>query len=114
MTPAEIMRVLQDKNRLLTQKNDEYIILADKRAAAKRDYNVEYARQLLVLKSEGTPITIAKEVCKGNRTVADLKFQYEIAAAIEKACLESMKDIREAVGAARSILTWMRNEMQSQ
>ena len=93
MTPAEVMNVLQSKNRLLTQKNEEYIVLADKRADAKRDYNVHYARQLLVLKSEGTPITIAKEIAKGDKAVADLKFQYEVAAAIEKACLESMKDI---------------------
>ena len=114
MTPSEMMDVLQSKNRMLTDKNEEYKDLAEKRANAKRDYNVEYARQLLVLKSQGTPITIAKEVCKGNRAVADLKFTYEVAAAIEKACLESMKDIREAIGAARSILTWFRNELQSQ
>ena len=110
MTPAEVMSVLQSKNRLLTDKNEEYKVLAEKRATAKRDYNVEYAKQLLRLKSEGTPITIAKEVCKGNRAVADLKFSYEIAAAVEKACLESMKDIREALGADRSILTWLRSE----
>ena len=110
MTPGEIMNVLQKKNILLTEKNDEYLILSETRANAKRDYNVAFAKELLLSKADGVPVTIVKEISKGCKNVADLKFKFELALAIEKACLESMKDIREAIGAARSILTWMREE----
>ena len=113
MNPAEVMSVLQKKNRMLTDKNEEYIILSEKRAAAERDYKVLYAQTMLTKKSGGTAIGMLKDVCSGDKTVADLKFKYEVAAAIEKACLESMKDIREAIGSARSILTWMRTELES-
>jgi hypothetical protein len=113
MTPAEIMKVLQSKNQLLTQKNDEYIELTQKKAQAERDYNVAFATQLISERLDGTPITIAKELCKGNKAVSKLKMDFEVRIGIEKACLESMKDIREAIGSARSILTWMRTELES-
>ena len=109
MNPTEIMNVLQKKNRMLTDKNDEYIVLAEKRAEAERDYKVKYAQTLLTLKGSH-PATILREVVNGDKVVADLKFKADVAQAIEKACLESMKDIREAIGAARSILTWLREE----
>ena len=113
MNPSEIMAVLQKKNNMLTQKNEEYIELSQKRAEAERNYKIAYAERMLTLKSDGTPVTIIRDAVSGNRGVADLKFQYEVAAAIEKACLESMKDIREGIGSARSILTWLREELQS-
>jgi hypothetical protein len=113
LTPQEVMRVLQKKNQMLTQKNDDYINLADNRAEAERDYKVAYATHMLKLKTEGNAVTMIRDLCAGNKGVADLKFQYEVSLAIEKACLESMKDIREAIGSARSILTWQRTELES-
>ena len=110
MTPSQIMKVLQEKNLLLTQKNDEYLELAEKRAEAERNYHISYRQEMLKMKSEGTPVTIIKDLVKGVKVVADLKFKFDVAGAVEKACLESMKDIREAIGAARSILTWLREE----
>ena len=109
MTPAEIMNVLKAKNQMLTQKNDEYIVLAQKRADAEKEYKVKYSQTLLKLKGD-YPVTILKDIVNGDNTVADLKFKADVCAAVEKACLESMKDIREAIGAARSILTWLREE----
>ena len=113
MNPSEIMAVLQKKNNMLTQKNEEYLHLSQDRAEHERNWKIAYADQMLRLKTDGTPVTIIKDLVSGNKGVADLKFQYEVAAAIEKACLESMKDIREGIGSARSILTWMREELQS-
>jgi len=110
MNPSEIMNVLQNKNRLLTDKNDEYIKLSHTRAEAEQDYKIAFARAILNLKLDGHPVTILKDLVNGDKVVAGLKFKYEVAAAIEKACLESMKDVREAIGSARSILTWMREE----
>jgi len=110
MHPGEIMKILQSKNRQLSDKNDEYLVLSQKRSEAERVYKVAYAQEMLRLKTDGTPVTIIRDVVSGNKAVADLKFGYEVAVAIEKACLESMKDLREAIGSARSILTWLREE----
>ena len=104
------MQMLDAKKTLLASKNDEYKSLVDKEANARRDYHIEYAKALTIFKSEGKPVTIIKELVRGNKAVADLEFQYILAAAITRACLESMKDVREALGADRSILTYLRSE----
>ncbi len=113
LTPAEVMKVLQTKNQMLTLKNDEYVTLSGKRAEAERQWKTAYATEMLKLKLDGKPVTIIKDLCAGATVVSSLKFDYEVALAIEKACLESMKDIREAIGSARSILTWQRTELES-
>ena len=104
------MEMLDDKKSRLRAKNDEYKTLIEKRANAEYEYNVAFAERLMTERIDGTPITVAKELAKGNKGVGKLKLNYEIQLGIERACLESMKDIREAIGADRSILTWLREE----
>ena len=110
MDPGKRMIMLDDKKRRLADKNDEYKGFVEARAIAEYDYNVAFAEKLTSERMDGTPITIAKELTKGNRAVAKLKLALEVQLGIERACLESMKDIREAIGADRSILTWLREE----
>jgi hypothetical protein len=110
MNPEKRMRMLDDKKQILRAKNEEYKTLVEARAIAEQDYNIAFAQQLMKERIDGTPITVAKELTKGDRTVAKLKMDYEIKSGIERACLESMRDVREALGADRSILTWLREE----
>jgi hypothetical protein len=110
MDPELRMVMLDGKKRMLADKNDEYKKLVEKRAQAEYDYNVAYAEKLTSLRMNDTPVSIAKELSKGHKTVAKLKLTLEIQLGVERACLESMKDIREAIGADRSILTWLREE----
>ena len=110
MNPGYRMKMLDDKKRRLSEKNDEYKTLVETRAQAEYDYNVAFAEKLMAERIDGTPITIAKELTKGDKVVAKLKIKYEVAVGIERACTESMKDIREALNADRSILTWLREE----
>jgi hypothetical protein len=109
MTPQEIMDGLQAKNRLLTQKNEEYLKLSEKKAQCERDYSKAYANAIAKRKIEGDPTTIVKELAKGD--VSDQAFDLAIADGVMKACLESIKDIREAIGSYRSLLTWLRAEL---
>ena len=114
MTPAEIMKGLAAKNLLLTQKNEEYLELAEKRANAEREYKVAFAQKLLDLKSHGESVTMSKDIASGNKLVADLKFAFEVALAVERACLERIKDLRSQIDTYRSLLSWLKAELQSQ
>jgi len=114
LTPQEIMDGMQSKNRLLTAKNDEYIKLSEKYADAKRRYNISYATEVVKLRIEGTPITIIKDLVKGDKFVSDMGYEMDIAEGVLKACKESMADIRAALDSYRSLLTWLRAELQSQ
>ena len=111
MTPQEIMDGLQAKNRLLTQKNEEYLKLVKKRAEAERRYNVMVATETFTLKNDGQSITLIDKLVKGSKLVSEYKYDYDVAQGVERACLESIKDIREAIGSYRSLLTWLRAEM---
>ena len=110
MNPGKRMQMLDDKKQILRAKNEEYRALIEKRAMAEYEYNVAFAHRLTAERLDGTPITVAKELTKGNPAVAKLKMDFEVKLGVERACLESMRDVREAIGADRSILTWMREE----
>ena len=113
MTPAEIMAGLQDKNRKLTAKNDEYIELAEIAAEKERDYQVALSQRIIDLRSKDTPVTILKDIAKGGG-VAQLKFEMDMAGAVAKACLNSIKILTSQIDTYRSLLSWLKAEMQSQ
>ena len=108
--PAYRMQMLDDKKRMLSAKNDEYKKLVETRATAEYNYNCAFMERLMIERIDGVPVTLVKELTKGDKTVGKLKLAYEVALGIERACLESMRDVREAIGADRSILTWLRSE----
>ena len=110
--PQEIINEMSKKNLLLQSKNDELLILSEKKAQAERAYNVAMATETLKLKETGHPITIITTLCKGNKTVSDLKYALDVADGILRACQESMRDIRSAIDTYRSILSWMKEELQ--
>ena len=114
MTPAEIMDGLAQKNRLLTSKNDEYKSLCKKRATTEKTYNVAYAAAVIRLRLDEQSVTLIPSLAKGDKVVSDLKLQLEICIGIEKACLESMKDIRIQIDSYRSLLAWLKAEMTAQ
>jgi len=99
------------KNRLLTAKNDEYVVLSETFAEAKKQYHIAYAKKVLELKEAGNPITIIKEIVNGDRTVAGLRYAMDVAEGIMRACKESMADARSAIDSYRSILAWRKAEM---
>jgi len=113
MTPPEIMNGLAAKNRLLTAKNDEYINLAEKKAQAERDHSVEVRLKTLKFRADN-PVTLVPTLVKGDGTVAKLKFDLDVAAAVERACLESIKDVRSQIDTYRSLLSWLKAELTQQ
>ena len=114
MTPSQIMDGLASKNRLLTAKNDEYVELAEKKAQREREHSIEVRIKVLKFRSDGDPVTLVPTLVKGDGTVAKLKFDLDVAAAVERACLESIKDIRSQIDTYRSLLSWLKAELTQQ
>ena len=109
ISPQQIIDGMADKNRMLTQKNDEYIELSEKRAQAERAYSMAVAKETLKQKAEGQSITIIDKVVKGN--VADLKYELDVAEGVLKACLNSIKAITIGIDTYRSLLAWQKAEL---
>jgi hypothetical protein len=114
MTPQEIMDGMTAKNRMLTQKNKEYLDLSEKWAQAKKDYRVALAKEMLKLKADGIAVSASKTIAQGSLFVADSEFQMNVAEAVKNACLDAIKDIRIALESYRSLLSWLKSELQSQ
>lgn len=107
--PAQLIQVIEAKCRLLSQKNDEYPELVEVSAQAERDYKTALTKIILELKLDGHPVTLILKIADGK--VADLKFKWDVAAAIVKANIESCKSIITQIDSARSILSFLKQEM---
>ena len=112
--PTHIMEGMDDDKRLLASKNAELRRLIEQRAEAERVYNVAMSQKIMELRAGGEPVSVIKDLVKGDKHVSQLKLNYEIALGIENACRESMKDVRSSIDAARSKLTWLRAERFNQ
>lgn len=112
MTPQQIINGLREKNQELSLKNDEYIRLSDAMAQAEMDYNIAYAEKILRLKADGEPVTTAKDLAKGDKYVAKLRYAYIGAEGAFNACRERIKDLRSAIETYRSLLSWQKAEME--
>ena len=49
------------------------------KAIAEKDYRVALAKEILLLRSSGTPVTIISDLCRGNENIAELKMNRDIA-----------------------------------
>ena len=111
--PQEIMDGLRAKNRQLTDKNDELSDLYQKLAEAEWQYNIAYAQKVTTLRMCGEPVTLAKDLAKGDKVIADLFYKMRIAEGVLNACREKIKDLRSAIDTYRSLLSWLKAEMES-
>uniref|UniRef100_A0A6H2A4T2 Uncharacterized protein n=1 Tax=viral metagenome TaxID=1070528 RepID=A0A6H2A4T2_9ZZZZ len=111
INPKRIMAGMAEKNRMLTQKNEEYVDLVEKRAQAERAYNIAVARETLNQKAEGQSITIIDKLVRGDRVIADLKYALDVAEGVQRACLQSIKAITIQIDSYRSLLAWAKAEM---
>ena len=112
MIPDDIMKGMAAKQRLLTDKNDnEYPELMEKRSVSERDYTQEFSKEILKQRADGIPITVIKEIVKGLPHVAKLKFEWDVAAGVEKACLNSMKILIAQIDSYRSLLSWEKQDV---
>ena len=113
MNPQQIINGLEDKNKQLTLKNDELSELYTALAEAERQYNIAYAQKVTQLRMDGEPITLAKDLAKGDKIIADLFYKLRIAEGVLNACREKIKDLRSAIDTYRSLLSWLKAELES-
>ena len=112
MTPQQLMNGLADKNRELTAKNDELQRLYKTHAEEEQTYNIAYAQKIIRLRIDGEPITIAKDLAKGDKVIAGLFYKMRIAEGVLNACKERIKDLRSSIDTYRSVLSFLKAEME--
>lgn len=59
-------------------------------AKAEQTYKVELAKEILVQRDKGVPVTIISDICRGNAKIAKLRFDRDVAEVTYKAAMEAI------------------------
>lgn len=86
----EEIKKLNELNDYLTSALAEYKVRGKAYAEAYKKYRVLLSQELLKLKSEGMPVTIAYDIARGTEQVANAKEQEIITECLYKSCQEAI------------------------
>jgi ribosomal protein S1 len=60
------------------------------KAKAEAEYRTALAEKILIERDKGTPVTIVNDVCRGDRKIAKLKMERDIAETLYESCLQAI------------------------
>jgi len=87
---VDLMQELRRINELLTKALEQYKNRGLEYAKCYANYRKLVAQELLKLKAEGMPVTIAYDIARGKEEVANAKEQEIIAETLYKSCQEAI------------------------
>lgn len=87
----EEIKKMQELNTYLTTALAEYKKRGIDYAKAYKNYRVLLSQELLRLKAEGMPVTIAYDIARGTEQVANAKEQEIITECLYKSCQEAIQ-----------------------
>lgn len=90
----DILLELKNKKDLLDKALKEYKGRGIDYANAYKNYRVAVAKELIKLRDEGMPVTIAYDIARGQEEVAELKRQEIITESIYKSCQEAINSYK--------------------
>jgi hypothetical protein len=86
----EEIQKMQELNTYLTMALAEYKKRGTDYAKAYKNYRMLLSQELLKLKAEGMPVTIAYDIARGTEQVANAKEQEIITECLYKSCQEAI------------------------
>ena len=90
----EEIQKMQELNTYLTTALAEYKKRGTDYAKAYKNYRMLLSQELLRLKAEGMPVTIAYDIARGKQEVADAKEQEIITECLYKSCQEAINTFK--------------------
>lgn len=87
---ADLILELNQKNKLLESAIRELRTRGSSYAQAEHDYRVAMAKKILVERDKGTPVTIISDVCRGDPSIAKLRFERDVAEVVYKSAMEAI------------------------
>ena len=82
---------LRDKQRILEKTLGEFGKRGRENANAEMEYRVALAEKILIERDKSTPVTIISDVCRGDRKIAKLKFDRDVAETMYDVAKESIQ-----------------------
>ncbi len=91
MSGQDLMLELSGKVALIDKALNEYGNRGRAFAKAEQDYKVALAQKILTERDKGTPVTIISDICRGDKSVARLRFERDVAETVYKAAGEAIQ-----------------------
>ena len=91
MSGQDLLNELQTKITLLDRALGEFGNRGRTHAQAEQDYRVALSKKILAERDKGTPVTIISDICRGDREMARLKFERDVAEVTYKAAAEAIQ-----------------------
>lgn len=82
---------LREKQQKLEAALGEMGKYGKERAEAERTYRIALAQKILQERSDGKPVTIISDICRGDRDIAKLKFDRDVAEVMFSTAMESIQ-----------------------
>lgn len=113
MTDVETLeRDLQEKNLWLVGKLSMHKDLVLKAAQTEHDYRVALAKKMVEMRADGQPATIMPDICRGDKAIAKLKLDRDIAQGLADTNMMAIRSIQSIMSGLQSMLSRHRAEMK--
>ena len=112
MEIQELEKELMQKNKWLYMKLEEQKSLIQKASESERNYRIALATKMLKLKAEGMQATLIPDVARGDKGVADLKFERDVAVGVVKHCISAIQSCQATMSGVQSLISTRRAEMK--
>lgn len=90
----DLINEIGQKSRMLDAAIRELGTRGRAYAQAEHDYRIALAEKTLLERDKGTPVTICSDVCRGDRKIAKLRFERDVAEVVYKSALEAIQSIK--------------------
>ena len=108
----DLLQELWKTNDLLTKALEQYKTRGQEYAKCYKDYRIKVAQELLQLKADGMPVTIAYDIARGKEEVANAKEKEIIAECMYKSCQEAINTYKLQIKILQEQINkeWSNNE----
>lgn len=93
----DLILEMRDKQLLLETALGELGKRGRENAKTEQDYRVALAQKILTERDKGTPVTIISDVCRGDKEIARLKFNRDVAEVMYQSALEAINIYKRAI-----------------
>lgn len=90
MSGQDLYVQLDAKVKALDSALSEYRKRGEGHAKSRKEYQVSLAKEILLQRNSGVPVTIIQDICKGNERIAELRCKKDIAESLYKSAGEAI------------------------
>lgn len=94
----DLMIEMRELRNTLTLAINELKKRGREKAKAEQEYRVALAKEILVQRDAGMPVTIISDICRGKREIAKLKFERDFAETLYETCLQKIYQCKIEMG----------------